>query len=114
MSAFTDAELEYLRSQRLARVATATPSGNPEVSPVGFSADPDGITTSGFDITKTLRYRNILANGRIALVVDDLASVDPWKVRGVKVRGTAEVVTDGEGRASIRVTPEKVSSWGLD
>ena len=29
------------------------------------------------------------------LLVDDLASVNPWRVRGIEVRGEAEVLTSG-------------------
>ena len=114
MAVFTDAELEYLAGQRLARIATASPTGEPEVSPVGFEADARGIATGGLDITKTVRYRNIRATGRASMVIDDLASVDPWTPRGVKVRGAAEIVTDADGRASIRISPDTVWSWGIN
>ena len=114
MAVFTDAELEYLAGQRLARIATASPQGEPEVSPVGFRVDTRGIETGGLDITKTVRYRNIRATGRASMVIDDLASVDPWTPRGVKVRGAAEIVTDADGRASIRISPDTVWSWGIN
>lgn len=39
MSAFTTAELEYLKSQPLMRFATASPSGRPDVAPVVFEVD---------------------------------------------------------------------------
>ncbi len=32
---FTDAEIAYLRSQPLARIATVSPDGQPDASPVG-------------------------------------------------------------------------------
>ncbi len=114
MTAFTDAELEYLRTQRLGRIATASAIGDPEVSPVGFEADATGISTGGLDITKTVRYRNIQATGRAAIVIDDLASVDPWRPRGVKIRGRAEVNTDPQGQMRIRLIPETVWSWGIN
>jgi pyridoxamine 5'-phosphate oxidase family protein len=114
VTVFTDAELEYLQSQRLGRLATASPAGDPEVSPVGFEANAAGLSTGGIDITKTVRYRNIQATGRAAMVVDDLASIDPWRPRGVKVRGRAEIDTDDQGRSRIRLTPETVWSWGIN
>lgn len=114
MAVFTDAELEYLGGQRLGRIATASAVGDPEVSPVGFEADPAGISTSGLDITKTVRYRNIQATGRAAMVIDDLASVDPWRPRGVKVAGRAVVDSDEQGQPRIRLTPETVWSWGIN
>ena len=114
MAVFTDAELEYLNGQHLGRLATSSPTGEPEVSPVGFSADADGIVTGGLDITKTVRYRNIERTGRAAMVIDDLLTVDPWVPRGVKVRGHAEFITGEDGRRSIRIRPETVWSWGIN
>ncbi|MFC4119932.1 hypothetical protein [Nonomuraea zeae] len=31
-----------------------------------------------------------------SFVVDDLASVDPWVVRGIEIRGSAVALTDHE------------------
>jgi len=45
---------------------------------VAFSVDGDYIVTSGFEIRKTVRYRNIGRNPRASVVIDDLASTDPW------------------------------------
>jgi len=112
MAVFTDAELEYLSTQPLARIATASATGVPDVAAVGFGVDGDTLVTGGYDITKTVRYRNLLANPRATIVVDDLASVDPWAPRGVKVRGAAtlEEVTGG---MRIRIVPEVIWSWHL-
>lgn len=79
--AFTVAEAGYLRSQPLMRFATASSSGKPDVAPVVFELDGDDIVTSGFAIAKTVRYRNVRENPRATLVIDDLASTDPWKHR---------------------------------
>lgn len=113
MSVFTDAELEYLAAQRIARLATASAAGQPDVSPVGFAVDGDSITSGGMDITKTIRYRHLQANPVAALVVDDLASIDPWRPRGVKVRGAA-VIEHLDGGMQIRITPETIWSWGIN
>ena len=59
MSAFTVAELEYLTSQPLMRFASASASGRPDVAPVVFEIDGSDIVTAGFDITHTVRYKNI-------------------------------------------------------
>ena len=37
--AFTDEELEYLRSQPLARLATVAPDGQPDVTPVALEVE---------------------------------------------------------------------------
>src|SRR5207244_9459438 len=41
------------------------------------------------------KYRDVLANPRVAFVVDDLTSVNPWRPRGIEVRGRAEVLNKG-------------------
>ncbi|MBW4078647.1 MAG: PPOX class F420-dependent oxidoreductase [Acidobacteria bacterium] len=91
MSAFTDAELTYLDDQPFMRFATASPTANPDVAPVSVSVEGDDIATAGLDVTHTLRYRNISANLRATVVVDDRASVDLWSPRGIKVFGTGVV-----------------------
>ena len=113
MTVFTDAELEYLRNQPLARIATASAVGVPDVAAVGFGVDGDTLVTGGFDITKTVRYRNLLANPTATIVIDDLASVDPWAPRGVKVRGAATLEEAGKG-LRIRIVPEVIWSWHLN
>lgn len=113
MSAFTAAELEYLAAQPLMRFATASPTGKPDVAPVVFEVDGDDIVTAGFDITHTVRYRNVLANPRAVLVVDDLATVDPWSPRGVKIIGRA-AIEEVDGAPRFRISPEVVISWAIN
>jgi pyridoxamine 5'-phosphate oxidase family protein len=113
MTVFTAAEREYLAGQQLARLATASPDGTPDVSAVRFLLDGESIVSRGIDLTKTVRYRHLLANPRATLVVDDLASTDPWKPRGIKVRGRAVLEDDG-GKPRIRIEPETVWSWGIN
>ncbi len=113
MSAFTAAELEYLAAQPLMRFATASPTGKPDVAPVVFEVDGDDIVTAGFDITHTVRYRNVLANPRAVLVVDDLATVDPWSPRGVKFVGRA-AIEEVDGAPRFRISPEVVISWAIN
>jgi len=113
MAAFTDPELAYLNNQPLMRFASASPKGLPDVATVGFSVDGDDIVTSGFDIAKTVRYRNIQTNPRATVVIDDLASVEPWAPRGVKVRGSVRIEDDADGQR-FRITPEVIWSWGIN
>ena len=114
MGVFTEAEVEYLNGQRLARLATASADGRPDVAAVGFGVSGDDIVSGGLDITKTVRYRHLRENPRATIVIDDLASVEPWTPRGVKVRGRAAVEEDGEGRLRIRIVPETIWSWGIN
>jgi pyridoxamine 5'-phosphate oxidase family protein len=113
MAVFTDAELDFLGSQGLARLATASKAGRPDVSAVGFAVSGDTIVSGGIDLTKTIRYRHLLENPQATIVIDDLASVDPWRPRGVKVRGPA-TLEDDEGRLRIRIRPQVVWSWGIN
>ncbi len=113
MPAFTEAEIAYLSDQPLMRFATASPTGSPDVVPVGFELDGDDILTGGFEVTATLRYRNIQANPRATVVVDDLATRQPWAPRGIKVRGSVTIEEHG-GQARFRISPEVIFSWGIN
>ena len=113
MSTFTPAEIAYLGSQPLGRMATASATGTPDVSPVTFGVDGDTLVSGGFDITKTVRFKNVAGNPRAVFVVDDLATADPWAPRGVKVRGSV-VVEEHDGGLQFRITPEVIWSWGIN
>lgn len=112
---FTEHENAYLAGQRLGRIATVSARGEPDVAPVTFRFGQDGrVEIDGLDNPKTLKWRNVLATGRAAFVIDDLASIDPWVPRGVKVRGAASADTDESGRRVIRITVEDIWSWGIN
>lgn len=113
MNAFTPAEIDYLRTQPLMRFATASTTGRPDVAPVVFELDGDDIVTSGFDIAKTVRYRNVAANPRATVVIDDLASMNPWSPRGIKIIGSC-VVESADGGERFRITPEVIISWAIN
>lgn len=114
---FSDAHLAYLSDQILGRLATLGPDG-PQVRPTGFAVDAEAgvIEIGGRDLPATQKWRNVRADGRVAFVVDDLASTDPWRPRALEVRGTAEALSVAEGAARdvIRITPERVLAMGLD
>jgi pyridoxamine 5'-phosphate oxidase family protein len=46
---FSDEEVAYLRSQRLARIATVSPDGQPDVVPVGYQFDGTHFYVGGLD-----------------------------------------------------------------
>ena len=112
MSAFTDAERDYLQTQPLMRFATASIHGKPDVATVIFELDGDTVVTGSFDITTTVRYRNINANPRVSTIIDDLASVDPWSPRGLKLIGTATI--DDGPPPRFRIAPAVIISWGIN
>ena len=115
MSNFTQNEIEYLRSVLLGRLATVGGDGTPHVAPVGmfsYNAEFDTIDVGGHGLTNTKKFRDVARSGRAALVVDDLASTDPWQPRGIEVRGRAEAI---EGpKPVIRIHPERIVAWGID
>lgn len=115
MSAFTDSELAYLHQRRLARVGTVGKDGTPHVTPVGMwshNAEYDTIDVTGRAFADTKKYRDVCRTGRAAIVIDDLASTDPWKPRGVEIRGRAETLSEPD--PLIRIHPDRVISWGLE
>jgi len=123
MSVFTPAQLTYLSGQRLGRLATVGPAGQPHVVPVGFryNAAEDAIDIGGHNFARHKKFRDVQAHPRVAFVVDDLASVTPRRPRGVEIRGRADVLaTGGEafGRGYapeiFRIRPRRIVSWGLD
>ncbi|SFA73199.1 pyridoxamine 5'-phosphate oxidase family protein [Amycolatopsis marina] len=119
---FTKEEIDYLKSQRLGRLATAQPDGTLQVSPVGFGLNEETgtIDIGGYNMAASRKFRNVADNGRVAFVVDDLASVDPWRVRCLEIRGYAEAIeqpTDSSGNFRgpvIRIHPQRVISFGID
>jgi pyridoxamine 5'-phosphate oxidase family protein len=121
MSAFSDAEIAYLGSQRLGRLATVGTDGMPHVVPVAFRYNPDAdaIDIGGHDFAKRKKFRDVQRTGVAALVVDDV--LPPWEPRAVEVRGEAITLETG-GKAImerfddpiIRITPRRIVSWGLE
>ncbi|MER7045299.1 PPOX class F420-dependent oxidoreductase [Streptomyces jumonjinensis] len=121
MTDFTEAERVYLASQRLGRLATVDPKGQPQANPVGFFPRDDGtILIGGHALATTKKWRNLRANPKVALVVDDMVSLRPWKVRGVDIRGEAELLTGPHelgphfSEELIRIHPHTIHSWGLE
>lgn len=114
---FSEKEIAYLKSQRLARVATASDDMQPDVAPVGFDFDGTYFYVGGINLRTTLKYKNIQKNPKVALVIDDLESISPWKPRGIKIHGIADLTARkglvGDG-TYIRIKHEEKWSWGID
>lgn len=110
-SKFSPAEIAYLQSQPLARIATVAPDGQPDVAAVGYTFDGTHFLIGGANPTKTLKYKNVQrGNPLVALTIDDLETVQPWKPRGIKIHGVAEALPDG----NLRIRPVTYWSWGVD
>ncbi|EMD27358.1 PPOX class F420-dependent oxidoreductase [Amycolatopsis azurea] len=119
---FSEAELDYLATQVLGRLATAQPDGTLQVSPVGYAYNVETRTIDirGYELAKSKKFRNVAANGQVAFVVDDMPSQDPPRVRCLEIRGRAEALTgaltaDGHlDGAVIRIHPTRIISLGVD
>ena len=117
---FTGDQLCYLDSQRLGRLATAQPNGTLQVNPVGFKYNPQlgTIDIGGSHMAGSKKFRNVKRNANVAFVVDDIASLEPWSVRCVEVRGYAEALEEPKYSAVngpgpiIRIHPQRIISLG--
>src|SRR6202041_3904227 len=95
MSAFTDSEIEYLAGQRLGRIATVGPDGQPHVVPTSFrfNAEHDAIDIGGMRMSQTKKLRDVERTGRATIVVDDV--LPPGQPRMIEFRGAAPVIPSG-------------------
>lgn len=115
MSVFSQNEINYLNDQLLARLSTVDGNGQPHVVPVGFryNGNADAIDIGGSALDQTAKFRHAEQSSRAAIVVDDLASTNPWRPRGIEIRGRVEThraggerLGPGFGGAWMRVIPE--------
>lgn len=137
--AMTDDERDdFLRSQPVCRVATVGVSGRPHVSALWFVWDGTAVWLNS--LTRSQRWTDIERDPRLSVIVDD-GGADFLRLRGVELRGQAEVVGDvprtgapvdvlvgperlfadkyADGRdfsydgkhAWLRLIPEKIASW---
>ena len=112
MTKLTSAQVQYMASQRLGRVATSGADRKPHVVPTSFryNAELGAVDIGGYRVATTKKYRDVQANPWAAIVIDDLVSVDPWTPRMLEVRGRAEAVASGGadlGQGSV--TPSSAS-----
>ena len=129
----------YIDAHRVARLATADAQGTPHVIPICYAFDGHHVY-SALDLKpkrvaalRLKRVRNIMANPRVALVIDDYS--EDWSALAyVLIRGVAEIVEDGEelrraeamlrdkypqyqelleeGCTVLKITPDGITSWG--
>ncbi len=120
---FSPAEIEYMKSQRLGRIATVDSTGQPHVVPVSFRYNPDRdtIDIGGHGFAERKKYRDVRRNPKMAFVIDDLKSVNPWQPRMLEIRGEAEVLETGGTEIGpgfdpemFRIHPKRIISLGID
>ena len=119
---FTSEELADLAAQPLGRLATLAPDGTLQNNPVSFemNAEEGYIDIGGWNMGESRKFTNVRRNPEVSFVVDDIASLQPWTVRGMEIRGRAEAVTgvprdEGDFRSGevIRIRPRRIRSWGV-
>jgi pyridoxamine 5'-phosphate oxidase family protein len=129
MSAFTDAEIEFVNSQRLGRLATVGADGMPHVVPVAVFYDPDAdalvvganVEFGEAVMTSSKKFRDAQRRPKAAVVIDDPGP------RILEVRGQAETYLDGGEEAGrrvgapfrfasawIRVRPRRIVAVGIN
>ena len=115
---FSEAERNYLKSQRLARLATVSSKGQPTADAVGFEFDGSRFYIGGLNLPGTRKYKNVAAgNPKVSLIIDDLESVQPWQPRQIKIHGLAEIVVrDGHlgHKEYLAITPTISWSFGVE
>ena len=118
----TDAEQRFLARQPLGHLATIGPDGTPQVKPLGFTwnAALGTIDIAGFNMGASAKYRNVRANPRVALVVDEMTEASMEGAHFLEIRGVAETVI---GRASadghlapeiIQIHPLRIIAYNVD
>ena len=128
MSAFTDAEIEFLNSQRLGRLATVGADGMPHVVPVAVFYDPDadalviGANAEFGEaaMTASKKFRDAQRRPKAAVVIDTPGPSI------LEVRGQAETRLDGGEElgkrlgapfrfcpAWIRIRPHRIIAMGI-
>ena len=115
---FSEEELEYLISQLLLRLATVDADGQPTVDAVGYEFEEGRFYIGGLNLPATRKYKNVASgNHKVSLIVDDLKTVSPWRPRGIRASGMAEIV-ERRGRFGpaeyLCVTPAVSWSWGIE
>jgi PPOX class probable F420-dependent enzyme len=134
--------VRFIQQQRVARLATADAQGMPTLVPICFAFDGERFFTpldekpKHVDVRKLKRVRNITARPEVSLLFDHYT--EDWsQLAYLLVYGRAELVEPGEtlhARALpllrarymqyqsmalerlpvIVITPERVSSWGME
>ena len=129
----------FVANRRVARLATADAQGVPHVVPICYAFDGLNLYSALDRKPKRVaprrlrRVRNIAENPRVAVVVDDYSQ--DWSCLAyVLIQGRAEMLEDGEERAAaesmlrdkypqyaemleegcavLKVTADRVTSWG--
>ncbi len=91
MTSLSTEQINYLAGQRLGRIATTGADGKPHVVPTSFRYNDElgTVDVGGLRVATTKKYRDVQANPWAAIVIDDLASTDPWRPRMLENPGAS-------------------------
>lgn len=109
----------YVRAHPVARLASVGEEHQPDVVPVVCEFDGRAFWVGGGQpVLRTRKVRNVVAGrSRVALVFDDIPSMEPFVARGVRVYGTAEHPVERPGMTGpgwyMRIVPTESWSWNL-
>ena len=88
--AMTDGERDaFLRAQPVCRVATVGPGGHPHVSALWFVWDGTALWLNS--LIRSQRWTDIGRDRRLSVIVDE-GGADFLQLRGIELRGTAEII----------------------
>ena len=129
MTVFSEAEIAYLESKTMGRLATIGADGRPHLVPLTyrFNADEDAIDIGGIDFANSKKWRDILGNPYVAFLVDD-ASAAAHAIASAHLHAEpigAEHAHFSGGESInprfpnfkpefVRVRPHRIISWGLE
>jgi pyridoxamine 5'-phosphate oxidase family protein len=129
MSNFSEAEIAFIASQRLGRLATVGADGMPHVAPVAVFYDPEAdalVIGASADygeavMVRSKKFRDAQRHPRAAVVIDVPAP------RILEVRGDAETLLDGGEEAGrrlgapfrfnqawMRIRPRRIIAVGIE
>jgi PPOX class probable F420-dependent enzyme len=131
----------FLQAYRVARLASVDERGQPYVVPICYAFDGQAIYSALDEKPKSVapthlkRVRNLLANPRVALVIDDYS--EDWRhLAYIQLRGQAALIQPGneehaaatallrakypqyqtmaiEQQPVVKITPEGIAVWGM-
>jgi pyridoxamine 5'-phosphate oxidase family protein len=123
MSVFSGAEIAYLQSKTMGRLATTGADGRPHLVPLTyrFNTDEDAIDIGGVDFANSKKWRDMLQIPRVAFPLD---GASPNRAHAIEIRGDAEPHLSGGNLINprfpnfkpefVRVRPHRILSWGLE
>ncbi|MGB6614774.1 MAG: pyridoxamine 5'-phosphate oxidase family protein [Trebonia sp.] len=93
---FTRAELDYLATQHIGRLATVSPDGQVQNNPTNLVVDADAgtIVIGGGALGRSKKFRNVQRAARSRSSWTTWRRSTHGRPRGIEIRGAAVALTD--------------------